>query len=358
MKKTLATIYATLNTVCLLAGCILVFGFAWKAGTEQTIEVLCALVTGFVFAPIFHELGHVALASCAGMEYVYFKAFCFRFVRREGKLKFSFASPFAADETQVIPKRGGNMQKRAAKYALGGLIFEGIVFFILLITAILTTVFIKPIYTLWGLIPYFAYLFLLNAFPLEYASGKTDALIYRGIKKGTDAEKNMLAAMEIQGQLYEGKSFSEIPASNYFDLPQLCEDEPLFSVMLDLRYRYYLEKEDFTRAAECLNRLAQLQMYLPDQEVIKIAAELTYLHSLNKDLDAAEETSKVCRDFLATDSAVAKRVLAAYSYAAGKIEAVPVLKAQAEESLARERIKGLAKFERILLSRIAEDKMG
>jgi hypothetical protein len=189
----------------------------------------------------------------------------------------------------------------------------------------------------------------------EYASGKTDALVYRGIKKGYDAEKNMLAAMEIQGQLYEGKSFAEIPKPYYFDQPQLCEDEPLFAVMLDLRYRYYLEKEDFDRAADCLNRLAQAQAYLPDSEVVKIAAELTYMHALNQDFERLQQTSEVCREYLAGESATAKRVLAAYAYAADKKEGIATLKAQAEESLAKERIKGLAKFERILLSRIAEE---
>ncbi|MBQ8429795.1 MAG: hypothetical protein IJX30_06860 [Clostridia bacterium] len=355
MKRRFATIYAIFNTVCLLGGCILVFWLAWKAGTEQTIKALCGLAIGFVFAPVFHELGHVAFASATGMEYVYFKAFCFRFVRKDGKIKFSFASPFAADETQVIPKRGGNMQKRAAKYALGGLIVEGMALLVLLTTAILTTVLVKTSFELWGMVPYFAYLFLLNVLPLEYASGKTDMLVYRGVKKGADAEKNMLAAMEIQGQLYEGKSFAEIPETYYFDAPQLCEDEPLFAVMLDLKYRYYLEKEDFDHAADCLNRLAMAQVYLPDSEVVKIGAELTYMHSLNKDLERAEETSKVCREFLAEDNGTAKRVLAAYSYAVGKKDAVSTLKAQAEVYLAKERVKGVAKFESILLSRIEEE---
>ena len=67
----------------------------------------------------------------------------------------------------------------------------------------------------------FTYIFFLNIAPLEYASGKTDALVYRGIQRGEAAEKVMLSAMEIQGQLYEGKTFSQIDESLYFDLPQL-----------------------------------------------------------------------------------------------------------------------------------------
>ena len=355
MRKTLTTIYAMLMTVCLLLGCILVFWLAWKEGTAETIKVLCGLVLSFVFAPIFHELGHLVFAAATGMEWVYFKAFCLRWVRTDGKTRFSFTSPFSADETQVMPKRGGNMQKRAAKYALGGLIVEGAACVILLVTAVLLTILVTPTFILWGAIPYFTYLFLLNVLPVEYASGKTDTLVYRGIKKGGDAEQNMLAAMEIQGQLYEGKSFSEMDESLYLEVPQLCEDEPLFAVMLDLRYRYYLEKAGFDKAADCLNRLAQAQAYLPDDAVVKIAAELTYMHALNKDLERAEETSKVCKTYLTGETATAKRVLAAYSCAIAKMDAVSALKAQAEECLTKERVQGLAKFERILLSRIAEE---
>ena len=79
--------------------------------------------------------------------------------------------------------------------------------------------------------------------------------------------------MEIQGQLYEGKSFAEIDEGLYFNQPQLCEDEPLFAVMLDLRYRYYLEKGDMDNAAACLNRLVGLLDYMPYAEAEKIAAE-------------------------------------------------------------------------------------
>lgn len=65
--------------------------------------------------------------------------------------------------------------------------------------------------------------------------------------------------MEIHGKLAEGKSFSEIDEKFYFDLPQLPEDEPMYAIILDLRYRYYLERGETERAADCLNRLASAQ---------------------------------------------------------------------------------------------------
>ncbi len=316
------------------------------------LECLLGLLLGFTLSPILHELGHVCLAQAVNMDYVYVKFFCFKIYVKEGGKRLGFVSPFAPDQTQVLPKSGGNMQKRAALYTLGGLIFGGAFLAIVLAAAILCTALGATNFLLWGITPYAAYLFFLNLPPLAYASGKTDTLVWQGIKKGYDEEKTMISAMEIQGQLYEGKSFAEIDGVLYFDLPQLCEDEPLYAVMLDLRYRYFLEKEEYEKAADCLNRLANAQMYLSDEEVEKVAAELTYMHALCGDLESAEETGKLCKEYLRSKEVGAKRVLVAYSKAAGKTEAIAPLISQARGCLQKERIEGLRKFEQILLSRI------
>lgn len=355
MKKSFSTAYAAFNTILLIAGYILTFYFAWAKGVAALFWALVGMIFGFVLAPIFHELGHLLFAEIGKMQYVYFKAFCFRFARKNGKLKFSLASPFAADETQVIPTCGGNMKKRATRYALGGLFVEGGAFILLLVAAIVCTALKATRFELWAAVVYFAYLFLLNAIPANYASGETDAAVYVGIKKEDASERNMLAAMEIQGRLFEGKSFSEIPEDLYFSQPQLCEDEPLFSVMLDLQYRYYLEKGDLDKAAEKLNRLAQTQAYLPDDEVIKIAAELTYMHALNGDTELAEQCKALCEEYLQGNSLTAQRVLAAYAYLERDFEEVKARKAKAEELFDGEYVKGNAVFEKILLSRIKEE---
>ena len=352
MKRRIATIYAIFCTLLLVAGLVVAFIFSWKAGVPQSIAFLLGVLVGFIAAPIFHELGHLFFLTINKMECVYIKCFCFKWYIKDGKKRFAFASPFKVDETQAIPKLGGNMQKRASAYTLGGLIWSAILLVFIVGAALTCTLLGVTRYELWGAVPYAAYIFLLNVAPFEYASGKTDALVYCGIKKGEATEIVMLSAMEIQGQLYAGKSFAEIDESLYFDLPQLCEDEPLYAVILDLRYRYYLEKNEQDKAADCLNRLVQAQPYLTDVEVEKIAAELTYMHALNGDLERAEDSGKLCRSFLKEDTATAKRVLAAYSAAFGKTEAVEPLREQANECLKRERILGVKRFEEILLSRI------
>ncbi len=352
MKKRLANIYAIFCTLLLVAGFLLVFYFAWERNIWGTVACLGGLVASFVLAPTLHELGHVVFASTAKMRWVFVKFFCFKLYTVEGKRRFAFSSPFAADQTQVVPTVGGDMPRRAARYTLGGLAFSGIFLCLIFIGALLKSLLSTPDYFLWGLFPYTGYLFLLNLPPVEYGSGKTDTLVYLGIKKGGEGEKCMLAAMEIQGRLYEGKSFAEIDKALYFDLPQLSEEEPLFALLLQLRYYYYLEVSDLENGASCLNRLASIQAYLPDSEVEKIAAELVYVHSLRGDLQSAEDCGKLCRNYLSGENLTAKRILAAYSLASGKTEAIAPLKAQAEALAAKEGMLGVQKFEKTLLSRI------
>lgn len=353
MRRKGATIYAMLCTLLLAAGFVLVFFFAWKAGSREMGECIVGVVLGFSISPIVHELGHILCAEAAKMRIVYTKFFCFRVFIKDGKTRFGFASPFAADQTQVIPKVGGNMRKRALHYTRGGLLLSLALLFLALSASLACVYLGNTSYILWGFVPYAAYLFALNALPLEYASGKTDMLVYKGIKRGFDAEKTMLAAMEIQGRLYAGESYAEIEESWYYDLPQLCENEPLYAVILDLRYRYHLEKEEMEKAADCLNRLAISQAYLSDEELEKIAAELTYMHALNGDIERAEESAKLCRGYLQSNQASAKRILATYAATVGQKDGVKTLIEQAKCALEKEWIAGNKKFEEKLISRIA-----
>lgn len=351
-KRTLSTVCAVATTILFVAGLVLAFVFAWKTDLTAIIQCLVGFVLAFLLAPVLHELGHIAIANAMQMRLVYAKFFCVKIIRENGKTKLRFASPFAADETQVVPKKGGNMQKRARRYTLGGLIVEGAFTLALLVGAVTLTATGKPSFLCWGMLPYAAYLFLLNALPLEYANGKTDMLVYIGLKKGTPVEKTMVSAMEIQGELFEGKSFAEIDEALYFDVPQLAEDEPLFAVTLDLRYRYYLDKGDINKAGDCLNRLVAAQEYLPDAELQKLAAECVYTYSILGDYENAEESGKIAKPYLEGETATAKRVLLAFTAAFGDKDKAKVLWSQAQDALKREEIKGVEKFERTLLSRI------
>ena len=341
-----ATVYAVVCTLGMLAGAIIVFVYAGL--TMSAVWTLLGVALGVIAAPIIHEAGHILFAKCSGMKIMYSKFFCFQLRRKGKRLRFGFASPFAAEQTQVVPKYGENMRSRVIAYTLGGLLVSGVFCALILLFALI----LKDNFLLWAMLPYTAYLFLLNLAPFYYSAGKTDMLVFVGLKKEYDVEENMLAAMKIQGFLFAGETFTQIDRGLYFDAPQLREDEPLYGVMLDLRYRYYIENGDVEDAADCLNRLVVSQAYLTEEEVERVAAECVYMHALNGDRERADECGLLCKAYLSGESASAKRILAAYSCAFGKTEAVEPLKAQAEAALKGEIIKGVAQFERILLSRI------
>ena len=77
MRRKLATIYAVLCTLLLVASFLLVFYYAYDSVTT-TVKCLVGLAFGFIFAPIVHELGHVLFAVASKMDVVYVKCFCFK----------------------------------------------------------------------------------------------------------------------------------------------------------------------------------------------------------------------------------------------------------------------------------------
>lgn len=352
MRK-LGKIYAVALVVSLIAVEVLfivLFFENVKAVFGCTLGLLCSCF----LAPIFHELGHYGFADANKLKVMYIKCSIFRFERQNNKLRFSLANPFYTDETQVLPKSGGNMKKRAYAYAIGGLVCSGIYLAVLTAGAVITFAFGVPSYLILGAIPYASYLFLLNLAPVEYAAGKTDALVARGIRKGEPSEQTMVAAMEIQGLLSAGKRFSEIDESVYFHLPQLPEDDPMYAMILFLRYRFYLDKFDLKNASDCLNRLAASSEYLTEIEQIELAAELVYMHSLDGNKKAADECAQTCTTYFNGEEASALRVLSAYSLAFGEKEKTEILLQKAYEALPFEQVDGVKRFERSLLNRIRE----
>ncbi len=353
MKRIFASVYSWFLLILMAAGEIFIaFFYAWRqSGLSALIWTIVGFLVACILAPTLHECGHILFARSQRMNIKMTKFSFFRFLEREGKLRFSLASPFRADQTQAIPIRSGNMKKRAELYTIGGLIFGGIYAFVLLLFALLLQG--KNIACFfWGGFPYAAYLFLLNVVPFAYAGGKTDMLIFCGIKRELPAEKAMLCAMEIYGELYEGKSFSEIERGLYYDFPQLAEDEPMYAVTLDLRYRYHIEKGETERAADSLNRLASASSYLSEEEFSQTAAELVYMHSLVGDKARAEESGKLAERYLREETPSASRILAAYAVLCGDGEKAKILKERAERLLLKEPCEGLRRFEKILLERI------
>lgn len=344
MKRFLEKFWPIFCLVLLFAG-MGVGGYCSYLHQELPLYII-GLFAGIALAPIVHELGHIVMAKRANMQCVYVKFFCISALLKGDKMQWSWASPFADDQTQVIPKSAENMKRRMCSYAIGGLLFGGIFLIILLILSIA----IVSMQSLWiGLALQSIYLFLLNVVPLEYAAGKTDMLIYTGVQNGADAERVLLSVMAIDGYLYEGKRFAEIDEDLFFQIPQLSEEEPLFAVMLDRRYRYWLDQGNIDEAAVCLNRLASLQEYMQENQLLMVASELVYMHSITDNVDSATQNFAVCEAFLHSETATCKRILCAYYASLGEIAKSEEYRKQGFALCEREAIKGTALLEKRLL---------
>ncbi len=351
MRRKLTAVYAITLILLLLGGMLTVLLFAYQ-DTENLVKAGVGLLLSFVFVPVCHEAGHAAFARVAKMKVVYLKCFCFRYVNQKGKGKLSLCSPFAADETQALPTTSENMKKRALLYSAGGLIVEGAFCLVIAVGAVLCAALAKPNFLLFGMLPYAAYLLLLNVFPFEYPSGKTDMLVIVGVKKNEPAERTMIALMEMQGALYEGKSFAELDGETLFSLPQLAEDEPLYAAVLDFKYRYFLEKEEYEKAQDCLKRLLASEEYLTDAAYETLKIELVYFSLLFGSDEPLKKLYETDEAFLRSDDPRAKRILALYSILTGKTDEAKTLTLQAQRALIKEQISGVRKFEEILLGRI------
>lgn len=349
-KSTLSKLYTIAITLAFVASEILILN---KKGGEATgaVSVVLGLLLAFMLAPTVHELGHIVFAKCVNMQLEYAKFFCFSVQRVGGRYALKIVNPFLSDEAQVLPIGSENMKTRAQKYALGGLVFGGLFAVLLVVLAIILSVAQAENAFVLGMLPYSTYLFLLNVAPFSYAEGMTDTAVYLGIKKGEPMENAMLSAMQIQGGLSSGKTYESLD-EELFNFPVLPEDAPMYLISWDLKYRLALAKWDLEKAAYALKKLSQSEEYFTRGEREKFASELTYLHAINGDFEKANESSKYCEEFLKSEIAAAKRVLATVAFCAGRFKDAEILKESGMSLLSKMEIHGERALEESLLSRI------
>ena len=104
-------------------------------------------------------------------------------------------------------------------------------------------------------LPVSVYCFLTNALPMSDQGIRNDGGVLYGIAKDDDTTAVALSLLQIQAELYAGKSPAEILPSLYFELPQLPEDDANFLLLLSARYAYYLDAGDAENANKVTERI-------------------------------------------------------------------------------------------------------
>ena len=277
-------------------------------------------IVGAIFWGLFnsflHEAGHIIACKKNNFYILCVCVWFFKWSRVKKKMRFDFTLiGEEAGYTESIPVGTDNMSTRYKKTVLGGIIASAVALFIG--AGLVFTVGVVPyqVYCVLSmLLPVSAYFFFGNALPMINAGEKNDGAVLLGLKRNDISAQVAVSLLKIQAELMDGKTPAEIDEKLYFDLPQLPEDDLNFIRLLNARYNYYLDKEDFENAKKTADRLYGLADDLPKNYLTAIKSDALYnscTFDYNEDL-ADDIMSEVEKPLNAVNTASNLRIKLAY----------------------------------------------
>ncbi len=234
-----------------------------------------AVVSGFINA-VVHEFGHLIAGKKNDFALISFTVWFFRWTKRGKRTKFSFVMfGDSAGSTEMLPVGSENLAKRFKGLTMGGIIASAIMTLLSIPAFCLTGYLDVRVFCVLAMfLPISAYYFFGTLLPTSSEGTLSDGGVLYGLNKNTNVSKVTLNLLAIHGNLYEGKTPSQIDESLFFDLPQLPEDDINFALLYNARYNYYLDKEDYENAKKTSDRLMGIMDSLPAsvRPVIKMDA--------------------------------------------------------------------------------------
>ncbi len=299
-------VLSLLLTFSALIAVVLICNSKYTAGS--IIEIIGyitigAIISGFIVA-VSHELGHLAAGKRNGFKLYCITIWFFKWVKVGKKRIFSFTLPLdESGYTEMIPMHSDNLAKRFRKLTEGG-IYGPLILMLFGIAPLVLVYFVNVIplfaFCLWAMfLPMGAYYLFGNLLPMSTSKVLNDGAVIYGLRKDDDLSKVTVAILKYQSELYNGKTPGEIDEKLLFDLPQLAEDQPVFAMLLDARYNYYLDKEDYENAKKVCDRLMSILDYMPKN--IKVVAQLNALYNactFDYDEDTADDLMYELEKFL------------------------------------------------------------
>ena len=225
-----------------------------------------------------HEWGHARAAKRNGFKVLSVRLAFFLFTRENGKRKVRLTGYNGeAGATEIVPENAENLAERFARVTRAG-VYGNVVLLVVSVVPLFLTKFLPFwAYSLWAIaLPICLYFVLGNGLPMTTDGIKNDAAVALGVKKGEASEKVVLGLLQIHAELIAGKSPAQIDERLYFDLPQLPEDDLNYLFLLNARYAYYLDKEDYENAKTVSDRLEGLLDTMPKCYRPAVRADLLY----------------------------------------------------------------------------------
>ena len=249
--------------------------------SEELINAVLKLLVGAIAAGLIntfaHELGHLIAGKSKGFKFSSMTVWFFNWRRVKKKIKFSLVMiGEEAGYTDMIPTSTENVDKGLKKMTLGGIIASGI-FMVIGIVPFFISALPVWVFCIWSMfLPIGAYFFFTALLPSSSGGVRNDGAVLYGLKKMDDTAKVTVNLLKIQAELYNGKTPSEIDENLYFDLPQLPEDDVNFSMLLNARYLFYLDKNDFENAKKTTDRLNSILEYMPKDYRVVVKTDALY----------------------------------------------------------------------------------
>ncbi len=331
--------------------------------SEQLVTVVLWFILGAVVAGIIntfvHELAHLFAGKINGFAFSEITVWFFKWTKVRNKIRFSFTMmKDEAGYTEMIPKSRENLEKRYKSMTLAGPIAS---FFCILIGVVPFFVVQMPLWAYCMLsvfLPVSVYFFFGSILPQSSYGVRNDGAVAYGIAKMDDVSRVTVNLLAIQSEMYNGKTPSEIEQSLYFDLPQLPEDNPVFFMLLNARYNYYLDKEDYDNAKKTTERLLSLEEYMikPYLNVVKTDAlynACTFDYNEEVADDLMYELEKYLNNVNSTTNVRVK--LAYLLYVRREKDFAEMFFNKATKEASRSQIKGYGNFEKKLLEKMKVD---
>ncbi len=354
------------NVLVILFTLASAFAIAYVCGNRyierQSYEMVLWCVLGLVITSFIctlcHELGHVISAKKNGFVVLSFSVWFFKWTKKKKSYKFSFTSMSeAGGNTETVPTSTENLAKRLKKMTISGTIAVILPCLLGLVPIFITNTPFVVFCIFSTFLPVGIYSILTNILPMESLGYKNDGALVLALKKGEDSAKVLLSVLAIQTELYNGKTPSQIDEKFYFDNPQLAEDSPYFIMLLDAKYNYYLDKEDYENAKKTIKRLRQLEGYMPTSVKNQVLTNAlyeycTYNYSANKADDCLYELERYLNS---NNSVLSVRAKTAYVVFVKKDrERFEAFYQKGIKECKKCKIKGIGEFNKKLFNQIKE----
>ena len=330
---------------------------------ETLIDAMLKFLVGAILAGLVHtfvhELGHLILGKKNGFVFSAMTVWFFRWYKQNNKIKFQFVMMGEeAGYTEMIPVCGDNIAYRLKKMSSGGPLVS-LIFAILGVPVLFIPSVSIWVFSIWAMfLPIGAYFFLSSALPASSYGVRNDGAVIYGINHNEDTLKVALNLLKIQAEMYQGKTPAEVEKSLYFDLPQLPEDDLNFIMLLNARYLYYLDCEDFENAKKITDRLVGLIDDMPKDFRAPVMVDALYnacTFDFNEKL--ADEITEDYERFLNNvNTATNVRAKLAYLlYVRREREAFDIFYKKGIREAKRCQIKGIELFETKLFDKMKTD---